>query len=244
MMTTGIILWWPKIKGALKQRFSIKWNAKWRRVNYDLHNVLGFYMMWIAILIACTGLIFGFQWFAKSAYWITSGGKQLTEFYMPVSDKKAETNLNIPAIDLLWQRMKREHPSAEILEVHVPENDSSAIEVAANPDDDTYWKADYRYFDQYTLEEIPVTHLYGQLKDASLADKIARMNYDLHVGAAAGLPGKILAFIASLICASLPVTGFCVWRGRRKKSKGITQSISDYSAIDNKTQIKRVKVVT
>jgi uncharacterized iron-regulated membrane protein len=34
-----------------------------------------------------------------------------------------------------------------------------------------------------------------------------------------GLPGKILAFCGSLICASLPVTGFYIWWGRRKKKK-------------------------
>ena len=43
------------------------------------------------------------------------------------------------------------------------------------------------------------------------------MNFDLHVGAWAGLPSKILTFFAGLICASLPVTGFVIWWGRRKK---------------------------
>jgi len=33
------------------------------------------------------------------------------------------------------------------------------------------------------------------------------------------LPGKIIAFTASLIAAALPVTGFVIWYGRRKKSK-------------------------
>lgn len=45
------------------------------------------------------------------------------------------------------------------------------------------------------------------------------MNYDIHVGQILGLPGKIIAFLASLICASLPITGFIIWLGRRKKSK-------------------------
>jgi uncharacterized iron-regulated membrane protein len=31
------------------------------------------------------------------------------------------------------------------------------------------------------------------------------------------LPGKILAYCASLLCARLPVTGFLGWWGRRKK---------------------------
>jgi uncharacterized iron-regulated membrane protein len=59
--------------------------------------------------------------------------------------------------------------------------------------------------------------MYGKLKDTKLADKIARMNYDIHVGAVLGLPGKIMAFFASLFAASLPVTGFLIWWGRRNK---------------------------
>ena len=43
------------------------------------------------------------------------------------------------------------------------------------------------------------------------------MNYDIHVGAIGGLAGKIIAFLASLICASLPVTGFYIWWNKKKK---------------------------
>ncbi len=42
MLLSGLVLWWPKNKAALKQRFKVKWDAQWRRKNYDLHNVLGF----------------------------------------------------------------------------------------------------------------------------------------------------------------------------------------------------------
>ncbi len=54
---------------------------------------------------------------------------------------------------------------------------------------------------------------------SNVSQKIMRMNYDVHVGAIAGLPGKILAFFLSAIIASLPVTGFLIWWGRRKKAK-------------------------
>ncbi|WP_277619996.1 PepSY-associated TM helix domain-containing protein [Rufibacter ruber] len=69
MLISGIVLWWPRNKAARKQRFTIKWNAKWRRVNYDAHNVVGFYVSWVAIFLALTGLVMGFKWFAGSVYW-------------------------------------------------------------------------------------------------------------------------------------------------------------------------------
>ena len=42
------------------------------------------------------------------------------------------------------------------------------------------------------------------------------LNYDIHIGAVLGLTGKIIAFLISLICASLPITGFLVWWNKRK----------------------------
>jgi uncharacterized iron-regulated membrane protein len=218
MMITGLILWWPKNKSARKQRFSVKWNARWRRVNYDLHNVFGFYMTWVVIFIALTGLIWGFQWFAKAAYW-SMGGEKSTVYQEPVSDTTHTTALYRQPVDIIWNKLKQENTSAETIEMHFPETPAAAIAANVNPDAKTYWQTDYRYFDQYTLQELSATHLWGRYKDAKMADKTFRMNYDIHTGAVLGLPGKFLAFFASLIAASLPVTGFMIWLGRRKKKK-------------------------
>src|SRR6185312_8646673 len=68
LMITGIILWWPKRKNDRKRSFTIKWNGRWRRVNYDLHNVLGFYATSIAVILAITGLSIAFEWLNNSIY--------------------------------------------------------------------------------------------------------------------------------------------------------------------------------
>ncbi|WP_222707033.1 PepSY domain-containing protein [Neolewinella aurantiaca] len=78
---------------------------------------------------------------------------------------------------------------------------------------------DYRFFDQNTLEELPSNSIYAKYEDADLADMVIRLNYDIHIGSIGGLAGKIIAFFASIIIASLPVTGVLIWYGRRKKSK-------------------------
>lgn len=218
MLISGIILWWPKQKKDAKQRFKVKWNARWRRVNYDLHNVLGFYVWTIALVLALTGLVWGFQWFAKGVY-IATGGEKTLEYSEPLSDTTQHYTGEVPMIDKVYAHMRREYPNAETLEVHIPETKSSVIGANANPDGDTYWKIDYRYYDQYTLKELPVEHVYGRFPEAKAADKLSRMNYDIHTGAILGLPGKLLAFFASLICASLPVTGVYIWWGRRSKAK-------------------------
>lgn len=221
LLFSGLILWWPKNKAASKQRFSVKWNAKWRRVNYDFHNVFGFYITWIIIFIALSGMVMGFQWFAKSVYFVSSGGKTLTEFSETYSDTtNANLKLNTAAADKIWLMYLKNDPGFQgSLDVHVPEDEKAAIEIAKNPDVGTYWKSDYRYYDQHTLKEIEVKHTFGKIKNATVADKIYRMNYDIHVGSIAGLTGKVIAFFASLIAASMPITGVLIWIGRNKKNK-------------------------
>ena len=216
MMITGIILWWPKNKAARKQRFSVKWNARWRRKNYDLHNVLGFYMTWVAIFLAITGLVFGFEWFARSLYWVTSGGETMVEHQHPLSDTTKPLKAANMA-DHLWHMHKGSVNENESIGVYFATLPTDPLEVVINHRPGTYYDSDFYHYDQYTGEELPATGSYaGSFKDANVADKIVRMNYDMHVGAVLGLPGKLLAFFASLIAASLPVTGFLIWWGRKK----------------------------
>lgn len=220
MVISGLILWFKRKKGKGGQRFKIKWNARWRRINYDLHNVPGFYVSVIALFFAFTGLVWGFEWFNKAYYASVSGGKTFVNYYDPISSRNAKVvEADIPSIDKVWLKMLKEYPAAQAVEVHVPETDSSSISANANPDASTYWKTDYRYFDQYTLKELPVNHLWGRSKNNTTAETLMKMNYDIHVGAILGLPGKILAFCSSLLIATLPITGILIWWGRKKKSK-------------------------
>ncbi len=222
LMLTGIVLWWPKNKAARKQRFSIKWNASFKRKNYDLHNVLGFYMSWVAIFIAITGLVFGFEWVGKSIYFISSGGKKMVEHAHPVSDTTKPLLKNNMA-DYLWAGHLQHVKPAESIGFYFANLPSDPHEVVINHKPGTYYNSDFYHYDQYSGKLLHAKGSYdGKFSDATIADKIVRMNYDMHVGAVLGLPGKILAFFASLIAASLPVTGFIIWRGRQKKARNAT----------------------
>ena len=218
LILSGLYLWFPKNKNAVKQRFSFQWKetTKWKRKNYDLHSITGFYVLLIALVFAITGLVWGFQWFTYSYYTILGGEKSLI-YEDPISTKK---NIAIAKpVDKIWLLMQKEYPDAKSIEVHPPESDSTAIAANANPEEGTFWKTDYRYFDQYSLKEIEVKHIYGKYNDAAVSDKLLRMNYDLHTGAVFGIAGKIFAFLISLLIATLPISGFYIWWGRNRTEK-------------------------
>jgi uncharacterized iron-regulated membrane protein len=236
ILISGLILWWPRNKKVAKKRMKFSWadRTRWKRKNYDLHNILGFYASAIALIIAITGLIMTFNWFANGVYTLTGGDKTPTfSFPKNVSEANQEAVAAEP-IDVIWKRMKQEYPQATSIEMHYPPSDEYTVYAYMKFSEGTYWDADYRYFDSRTLEEVDPGHVYGDIEKASTADMIQRMNYDIHVGAIGGIAGKIIAFLSSLIVGSLPVTGTIIWWGRRKSSKKarIRRKQSDPAKID------------
>lgn len=235
LLLSGLVLWWPKNlrKANRNKSFTIKWSARRRRVNYDLHNVLGFYAMLILLVIAITGSLWGFEWFRSSFYRMTSGGKPFPAFKQPTSDTTASLRLDASGaarldataslrpntIDSLFLQANTKDPNAAFF-VFFPDKKSDPIQVSVNHHPGKTYDFELLYFDQRTLKPLPGPGVFKKrFQEASFADQLSRLNYDLHTGQVWGLPTKILAFFASLICASLPVTGFYIWWGRRKKSK-------------------------
>lgn len=216
LLISGLILWWPKRwnKKGREQAFTIKWKAKLKRVNYDLHNVLGFYSIIVAIILAFTGLMMSFAWFNKSVYWLAGGDKKTR--VEALSDTTTNLRPDLMAqVDKAWHKgiyEIAEHRQFDIL-MHWPEKASEAIYVCTDMYNGTWRDV---YLDQYTLAELPASQ--KRVREEALADWLRRYNYGLHVGLVGGLPVKIIYFIVSLICASLPVTGFYIWWGKKKKT--------------------------
>ncbi|MCV9930631.1 PepSY domain-containing protein [Flavobacterium sp. LS1R49] len=223
LLISGLILWFPKKwnKTTRNSSFKIKWNAKFKRVNYDLHNVMGFYTLILALLISFTGLLMSFHWLRESTYWISGGWadeKENKEQVLAVKkDTLSKKQLDkLAAADFIWKKVRTEiaKENKEAVIIHFPDE----------PDDDFYACTDMNkgiwrdlYFDQQTLELKPNSQEY--INNERFSKWLIRSNYSLHIGAIGGIPTKIIYFAASLICASLPVTGFYIWWGRKKKQK-------------------------
>jgi uncharacterized iron-regulated membrane protein len=218
MIVSGIILWWPRSKARKKSSFKVKWKASPRRLNYDLHNVFGFYACWVLVFIVATGLVWGFEWAADAEYRLFSGGRKKQKIPQPVSVRTTIPD-TIHPLDKIFNSVTAAYPGVHRMQVAFPQNDSASVTVRVYRDQETYYRMDYLYFDQYTAarRSFPV---WGKYEDANGGEKASRMNYDIHVGAIAGLPGRLLVFFAALIAASLPVTGFYIWWGKRKKLSG------------------------
>lgn len=214
MLITGLVLWWPKRQQERRQRLTIKWGARWRRINYDLHNVLGFYIASIGLVLALTGLFMIFPWLLDSAMLVANGGRTYPQekAVAKVDTLQAVTAAAQPLPDVIFRTVQRRSPGAEMV----------LIGPAGTGKDPAYCWAYQRALHYYHRDEYAFHPISGQLMQARLhasrsnGGKLSDMNYDLHTGQILGLGGKIVAFLASLISASLPVTGTLLWWGRRK----------------------------
>jgi uncharacterized iron-regulated membrane protein len=223
-LITGLIWWYPKkwSKSTRDKSFKIKWNGNWKRVNLDLHNVLGFYAFVVAIALTISGIVYSFDWFDKGYQWLLTGKATASHGHSsehPHSDTTFTRPLYDQPADLLWQRIRNDHPG-ELgrLNISFPEEANDPYEITVNPEDGTIYKTFTRFFDRNTLAELP-SEASKKFEEMSAGEKLYAMNFDIHVGQIYGLPTRILAFFASLIGASLPVTGFIIWWFRGKKTK-------------------------
>lgn len=216
LLLSGIVLWWPKRKHERKQRLTIKWGARWRRVNYDLHNVLGFYAASVALLLALTGLFMLFPWLLESARWVADGGKPAPPEIMTIQLDTLQTvpAANQPLPDVVYRTARRLSPAHEMILLGPTGTGKTPAYCW------TYQKAlHYYHRNEYAFHPVSGKLLASRFHATkSAGTKLSDMNYDLHTGQILGVGGKIVAFLASLVSASLPVTGFIVWWGRRHKT--------------------------
>lgn len=224
MLISGIILWWPKNKAARKQRFSFKWkNIKsWKRKNYDLHNILGFYASIFALIFSITGLFYAFLVVQMMMYFIFSGGSTVYPDFSHITTKAPIEARTESTLDKVISTVQAKYPnsygfSIDLGHPHMDDHEHPNFSVFVKHLSYSYHKNSSLIFDENSGE---LLHTYNH-EDKNFGEKTVAANYDIHVGSILGLPTKIIAFIVSLICASLPVTGFLVWWGRRKKTKKV-----------------------
>lgn len=217
MLITGIILWWPKNKAARKQRFWFQWkdSTKWRRKNYDLHNIFGFYIASIAIIIAFTGMVWAFTWFQAIVY--VAGSQSITPPEVVHKTSVISDGNRYAALDKACKITKDMYKDADAFSIGKPADTAKTapIDVYVQQYPGKYYVYHQLQFDQYTGKLLHVKNH----KERNFGEKLITANYDIHVGAILGIPGKIIAFIASFVCMLLPLSGFLIWYGRTFKKK-------------------------
>jgi uncharacterized iron-regulated membrane protein len=214
LLISGLIIWWPATKAAIKQRFRIKWKAKFKRVNWDFHAVFGFYSFIFLLVIAATGLVWSYPWVNKMIF-VLSDGKPQVKYKAPANISPGNAS-SAGIFEKVVAETNRQLVYKGELRVSIPPEDSVSINVfKENKETRLANVASAAWFDRRSGEVLRVR----PYEKESAGMKVRRLIYPIHTGSLYGWPTKIVAFVVTLFAASLPVTGTMIWLGRKKKAK-------------------------
>ena len=250
VLISGVVVWWPRTRKALKNSLKIVANKGWRRFWYDLHVAGGMYTLVFLLAMALTGLTWSFQWY-RIGFYKTFG----VEVQPSMGHGNAAANATAkdgkpdgkpegregrgersgnrgerPAGEggrsegrgahrrspyAHWEQVYEQLAQANPGYKQISVSDGSAS-VAFNR------FGNQRATDRYKFNprngEITETTLY---KDLENSGKIRGWIYSVHVGSWGGMLTRILTFIAALIGASLPLTGYYLWIRKKIKRKPV-----------------------
>ncbi|MEM1328763.1 MAG: PepSY-associated TM helix domain-containing protein [Bacteroidota bacterium] len=235
---TGLYLWWPKNKKVLKQRLKVKWKASFKRVNWDVHSVGGFYTYLFLIFFAATGLVWTYKWWSNGIYrMLGDNPKEVFQRPDPPTLTKGDY---IPTADQVYADAIARQPKWDKLYLNVPKADAEKGTISAGLyyKGNSWWEmSDYYYYHPETAGlEYSMAH-----DEKMTGEKWRHSNYAMHVGSIYGTPTKIIAFICALFFAVLPVSGFLIWWGRKKKKNRAAQRRS--ARVTTRTTIAEPKVI-
>lgn len=201
---TGIILWpgWRKLIAG----FKIKANAHIKRLNFDIHKVVGIFTAIFLALTAFTGFCWNFYPYTQPVIYAAT----LTP--TPVEPKSNLIDDKLPiALAQILQRADAALPGAKTTYISFPTTPESVFMVGKQfPEEKEVWRSRV-YLDQYTGKVLQVRNSRLLL----LGDQVVDFFNPLHYGTFGGLSTRILYVFVGLAPTILMITGFVMWRYRR-----------------------------
>lgn len=233
LLFSGFILWIPKKIKNLKQSLTIKLSGKFQRINYDLHNTMGFYAFLMLFFMAVTGLYITYPW-VKNTLIVSLGGDSLSDL-SSVSAKKEDDAFDRIFDDMLNRQKEKSAVRERIVSLQevsvaadkiLPYKAVTTIELP-NKDNPRFvvTKINTQNWlgamlpDQITLDQKGECKSKELFRDKPLNKQFTSLAKPLHTGEILGLKSIILYFIICFIGFSLPVTGFIFWLNKIRKIK-------------------------
>ena len=238
VLISGIVIWWPRTRKALKNSLKITATKGWRRFWYDLHVAGGMYALIFLLAMALTGLAWSFPWYRTAFYKVF--GVEVQQRAAQGHEQKSDAQKRDTKLAAHREKKREGNEVRKGERSGRPENNHSDMYSVTSPF--VYWQEIYdklgrqnpeykqisissgtasvsfnrfgnqRASDRYSFNtdngEFTETSLY-QHQDKS--GKIRGWIYSVHVGNWGGMFTRILTFIAALLGAALPLTGYYLW---------------------------------
>ena len=209
----GLILWWPRSRNEARSAFQPKYPASRKRMNHDFHRVYGFYAAWLLLISVTTGLVMSFDWIEKPIVAAFGGSPELVGQPVPQADR--QEGQSFVSLQTMYEEIEKLYPTGHKFTLHALRSDTATSQFVLIDQDDRFLHlyGDNKVLNRYTGKQLekPLVAEFERNQD------IMEGNLNIHMGTIGGWPTQVLAFLIGLFGASLPITGFFIWWGRRRK---------------------------
>ncbi len=229
ILVSGLILWIPRSRKALRNRLKVSCSDG-RRFWHDCHVSLGFYATLLLLVMALTGLTWSFGWYRTAAYALFGGTQQTVAAQEDLSRKVDSGNRQSRARS--GERTAgREHGETEtrpfdhavwddVLEQLTAHYTAYKTIVLTQTEAQVTRRSAMRRIDRATFD--PRNGRLAEItryEDTPRQQRLRGWFYTFHTGTWGGIWTKILYFLAALIGATLPLTGYYLWWKRYSNKK-------------------------
>lgn len=233
LLLSGFVLWIPRKVKHLKQALTVKFSGRFQRINYDLHNTLGFYAALLLFFMAVTGLYITYPW-VKNGVIISLGGESIGNtaainskeqdafgdiFRDMLNRKKEKTILKdeeAVSLQKIMASADRILPYKALTTLDLPTKDNPRF-VVTKINTDNWLGA--MLPDQITFDKTGNFKSKELFRDKPMNKQFTSLAKPLHTGEILGLKSIIIYFMICFIGLSLPITGFIFWFNRFRKAK-------------------------
>lgn len=213
VLLSGVVIWWPRTMRILRNSLKIKISKGRLLLWRSLHIAGGMYALLLLLVMALTGLTWSFSWYSKGFYALFGANKTEKKDTTANDSKKIsdKTSGQTATVYTKWQT---------VYETLRKQNaDCSQITVSDGKADVAFSRlGNQRAADKYTFDpstgRITSVSLYA---DGDNSSKIRGWILSVHMGNWGGLLTRILWFIAALLGATLPLTGYYLWIHRLRR---------------------------
>ncbi|EHU1705346.1 PepSY domain-containing protein [Acinetobacter baumannii] len=224
---SGLYLRWPK-KHSARQWLAVKPKLKGRNFIWDLHAVVGTWVIVFYLLFACTGLYWSYDWWRSGMFKVLgveqpkmqghSGSGRNKDQLPKIQLDNAQL---ITALNQTWSGFNNQiGRDYSTLTVNLPKKDDGKIELSFVDATPQHERARNQAVYNYKTANIEKMELY---EDKKLNQKIMSSMLPVHRGSFFGPVYQFVAMLASLAMPLFFVTGWMLYLKRRKQKK-LTQA--------------------
>jgi sulfite reductase (NADPH) flavoprotein alpha-component len=215
---SGLYLRWPK-SGALKWQtwFKIHGQLKGRAFLWNLHSIVGTWMLPIYLLASLSGLYFSYDWYRQGLIKVfnaTPPNREVPKLDTPASGQ--------PNVAQLWAVFEKESGNYDNATLALPQSPDQSVEIRYLRLDAAHERAT----DRLVLHpETAAVIKHERFVDRDAGTRIIGSMLPLHSGSYFGITGVIVVMLASLAMPLFAITGWMLYLKRRKAKQLAAEKI-------------------